>query len=62
MAAGPIGACWAEDSWEDTAWEANTWADLEESPPATIRLKAVTTRVLRLRATSIPTLTLKGRK
>lgn len=26
MPAGPIGSCWAEDSWLDTAWEEGSWA------------------------------------
>lgn len=25
MAAGPIGNCWAADSWTDTCWEQGTW-------------------------------------
>jgi hypothetical protein len=28
MPAGPIGSCWLDGSWSDTAWETGTWAGL----------------------------------
>lgn len=34
MAAGPIGSCWATDSWADTAWEADSWAAGTDAPVA----------------------------
>ena len=47
MPAGPIGACWEEDSWEDTAWEEDSWGESESEPVTNPDVISFTVRITR---------------